>query len=283
LFPDRVVHSKVYRDPTLYLQKSVLIIGNSASGIDITHDLVHHVKGPLYQSRRSRSRWDGDSPPNGIVWKPVIKEYLPSGRILFTDDTYLDDIDIVIYCTGYQPSFPFWNSKNNGRPLWDYGSNRLTSSYLHTFHPSFPTLGIVGIPRVLTFRSFEYQAIALARIFSKRNNKSLPPISAQRKWEQERIKLVEKEKRYFHEITWETGETLEWFTELFEIAGLPTLTGEGRIPPVLREDVRWAIENIKKYPEHDQQASEEEDVQKVGDEWVIVKRERAKKDLLSFI
>src|SRR4051794_32792266 len=115
LFPGRVVHSKIYRTPVLYKNKKVLTIGNSASGHDLTNDLVLEANLPVYQSHRSASRWDGNKPPPGIAWKPVIKEFMPSGRILFEDDTYLDDIDTIIYCTGYKASFPFWNVKNNGR------------------------------------------------------------------------------------------------------------------------------------------------------------------------
>jgi cation diffusion facilitator CzcD-associated flavoprotein CzcO len=119
------VHSKTYRTPLLYKNKKVLIIGNSASGKDLSTDLLSSVHLPLYQSRRSASRWDGPLPPEGIAWKPIIKEFLPSGRILFEDGTYLDDIDTVIYCTGYLPSFPFWNVKNNGREIWDYQKGKL--------------------------------------------------------------------------------------------------------------------------------------------------------------
>lgn len=82
-------------------------------------------------------------------------------------------------------------------------------------------------------------------------------------------------------------------TQLFEIAGLGTLKGEGRLPPVLGDRVRWAIENVKKYPEptkdgegkNDHQGDLEDD-EKAG--WVVVdgsvdKPAREHKDLLSFI
>jgi cation diffusion facilitator CzcD-associated flavoprotein CzcO len=163
-----------------------LVIGNSASGHDVTAELVSTAHLPVYQSRRSASRWDGDTPPEGIAWKPIIKSFLPSGRIVFEDGTYLDDIDTVIYCTGYLPSYPFWNEKVNGRPLWDYQKNRILKGYHHTFFQDFKTLAIVGLPRTLTFRSFEYQAIALARLWSGRNSVGLPPVEEQIRWEEDR-------------------------------------------------------------------------------------------------
>ncbi|PVH71578.1 FAD/NAD(P)-binding domain-containing protein [Cadophora sp. DSE1049] len=290
LFPGRVVHSKIYRTPQLYRNKRVLTIGNSASSHDLTNDLLLEASLPVYQSRRSASRWDGDEPPPGIAWKPIIKEFLPSGRILFEDDTYLDDIDTVIYCTGYKASFPFWNVKNNGREIWDYEKNKLVKSYIHTFFHDFKTLGIVGIPRVLTFRSFEYQAIALARLFSGRQAKDLPGLEEQAKWEKGREERVKRDGKKFHDIEWETGETLGWLGQLYGIAGLALLTGEGRVPPVLGEEVRWAIEHLRKYPEpgKDSEKGSEETGKHEGDDrlgaesdWVLV--ERKKKDLLAFI
>jgi hypothetical protein len=191
----------------------------------------------------------------------------------------------VIYCTGYQPSFPFWNVKNNGREIWDYGKRKLVKNYLHTFFQDFETLGIVGIPRVLTFRSFEYQAIALARLWSGREARGLPSLDEQERWERERQELREIEGKKFHDIEWETGETLGWLGELYGIAGLGLLTGEGRVPPVLGEEVRWAIENLKKYPEPGKDRDGEEKEKEVDGElegdWVVVHSHR--KDLLAFI
>ncbi|KAE9363620.1 FAD/NAD(P)-binding domain-containing protein [Stipitochalara longipes BDJ] len=279
-FPGRVVHSKTYRTPLLYKNKKILVIGNSASGKDLSTDLLSSVHLPLYQSRRSASRWDGPTPPEGIAWKPIIREFLPSGRIIFEDDTYLDDIDTVIYCTGYLPSFPFWNVKNNGREIWDYQKNKLVKIYQHTFFHDFKTLGIVGMPRVLTFRSFEYQAIALARLWSGRQTKELPGLEVQEKWEREREEERQRLGKKFHDVEWETGETVTWLGSLYETAGLPLLTGEGRRPPVLGESVRWAIEHLRKYPEPGKGEDDEED-EGVQGEWVLV--ERTKKDLLAFI
>jgi hypothetical protein len=296
LFPGRIQHSKTYRTPLLYTNKKVLIIGNSASAKDLSTDLLSTVAHPLYLSRRSASRWDGPSPPPGIIWKPVVKEYRMDGRIVFDDESSVDGVDTVIYCTGYLPSFPFWDAKNNGREIWDYKKNKLAKTYLHTFFHDFKTLGIVGMPRVLTFRSFEYQAIALARLWSGRQTKDLPGLEVQERWEEEREILRKRQGKKFHDIEWETGETLGWLGELYEIAGLGKLTGEGRTPPVLGEEVRWAIENLRKYPEPGKDKDEKgrenvegesvsgEDRLEGGDaeEWVLVNR-RAEKDLLSFI
>ncbi|CAM1507600.1 Fc.00g072410.m01.CDS01 [Cosmosporella sp. VM-42] len=283
-FPGRVVHSKSYRSPHPYSSQRVVVIGNSASGHDVTAELASVAHSPVYQSRRTRSRWDGDAAPPGIEWKPTIKKYEADGRIIFEDGTYLDDVDSIIYCTGYKASFPFWNSKVNGRPLWDYEFNKLIKGYWHMFFQDFSTLAIVGLPRVLTFRSFEYQAIILARLFSGRNSLPLPPVKEQEIWEKERESETKREGKKFHDIQWETGETKEWLELMFKIAGLGTLTGEGRLPPVLGKDLIWAVEHVKKYPEpgegKNDASTNDKDVSEVG-EWVMINQPQ--KDLLPLI
>jgi len=285
-FPKKIIHSKVYRDPEIWRNKNVLVVGNSASGYDITQDLLKTAKLPILQSRRSRSRWDGSAPPDGIAWKPVITEYQANGTIIFEDGSSLEanEVDTVIYSTGYQPSFPFWNSKTNGQKLWDYEKNKLHKSYLHTFFYNFPTLAIVGIPRTITFRSFEYQAVALARLWSQRNSLGLPPVEEQQKWETTREREGRKK---FHGIKWDTGETMRLFEELYRIAGLGELQSEGRIPPRLGEEVRWAIENVRKYPEPGKDTLEEVvdgKILDVGDDWVVLEgTAEERKDLLHFL
>ena len=229
----------------------MVVIGNAASGKDISTDLIPHVQQPLYQSIRSKSRWDGDEPPAGLEWKPIITEYRDDGRIIFEDGTHLDDVDTVIYATGYRASFPFWDVAANGRPLYDYDSGKLIRNYWHTFLQDFPTLGVVGVPRTLTFRGFEYQGIALARVFADRNAVPLPSVAEQARWEREREKRSQEEGKRFHDIPWDSdkGGTEEYLEGLFRLSGLGTLKGKGRVPPVLGEDLIWALNNIRKYPE----------------------------------
>ncbi|KAH7017960.1 uncharacterized protein B0I36DRAFT_394475 [Microdochium trichocladiopsis] len=277
-YPGRVLHSKFYRSPDLFAGKRIVVVGNSASGRDVSLDVLKTARLPVVISQRSKSRWDGDQPPEGIEWKPIIKEFGTDGRITFNDESYLDDVDIVVYCTGYKTSFPFWNEKANGRALWDYAENRLRGCYWHTFLRDFPTIALVGVPRTLTFRSFEYQAIAIARIWSNRNSTALPSLRDQEEWEKARAKRTRSEGKKFHDIPWDNGETTEYFDFLFKIAGLGTIHGAGRVPPVLGKDMVWAIEHLRKYPDPPQR--DNQCIEAEG-EWVVVKSSR--QDSLAFL
>jgi hypothetical protein len=103
--------------------------------------------------------------------------------MIFNDGSSLAGIDPVIYCTGYKPSFPFWNIETNGGHLYDYDKAKLNGSFLRTFFQDHLTLGIIGFGQTLAFRSYEYQAIALARVFSGRNATPLPTDPEHEDWE----------------------------------------------------------------------------------------------------
>jgi hypothetical protein len=280
-FPGRVVHSKSYRSAEHYHNKRVLVIGNSASGHDVTAGIVKTGQLPVYQSRRTPSHWDTE-PPAGIEWKPIISEFLPkTGEIVFDDGSILRDIDQVIYCTGYKVSFPFWNAEANGGPIYDYKRDFVVGNYLHVFLTDYPTIGIIGIPRTLTFRSFNYQAIALARVLSGRNARALPSADEQRRWLTRRLELVARQRRKFHDVPWDEGESLDYFRELYDLAGLPRIEGLGQVPPVLDGETRWAIENVRKYPVPGGGRLIEKSAGD-GDEWTVVGRGQWR-DSLHFI
>lgn len=288
-----MVHSKHYRSPVVYSGLKVLTIGSSASGFDIFNEVKQTASLPVYSSRRSKSPFEGDEPAPGIIWKPIITRYHPDGSIEFEDGSILgpDEVDRIIYCTGYRPSFPFWNIKNNGRPLYDYENGKLVNIFWHTFFHDLPTLGIVGIQKGLTFRSFEYQAVALARLFTKRNVFPLPRPEERRRWELDRLKATRATGQKFHDLQGRLGslgkDTFDFFDYLYKFAGLGTLKGDGRVPPVLSKEVLDALKNIHKYPSLGEPSSGEggtectcepaHTVRQRDDgttkEWVLVERE----------
>ncbi|CAF3435022.1 unnamed protein product [Fusarium graminearum] len=243
-YPGRIMHSKYYRQPHPFKNKKVLIVGNALSGRDIAEEVLRVAQLPVHVSRRHKSIWEGPEPKLGVEWRPVIKEYVAeTGQVIFDDGSFLDDIDHVIYCTGYKPSFPFWNVEANGGPLYDYDKAKLNDSFLHTFFRDHPTLGIIGFGETLAFRSYEYQAIALTRVLSGRNATPLSTAAEQEDWERSWAEHTKKEGFDFHTVDFRNGDLLKWYNDLSNIAGLP-LCGKGRVPPAFTDETMRQLENI---------------------------------------
>lgn len=129
-----VIHSKYFDDPEKYTNKTVLVVGNSASGRDISLQLARCAK-QVYRSVKSLpptptppSLSASSSSPTQlplavddprIINVPVIERYDTKNKTIVLDksqegfdlDSYeLKHVDIVIYCTGYLYNFPFLKS-----------------------------------------------------------------------------------------------------------------------------------------------------------------------------
>lgn len=120
--------------------------------------------------------------------------------------------------------------------------------------------------------------MALARLFSERNVLPLPSAMSMRKWEAERARWAAETGHKFHDVESQPGplgsESFVWLGFLYRFAGLGTLKGDGRVPPVLSQEVLDALKTIHKYPsaeEEDGKAATEEDggpgVEVSRDEW----------------
>ncbi|GAA5996183.1 flavin-containing monooxygenase [Rhodotorula paludigena] len=123
-FPAEISHSRWYREADQYKNKTVLVIGNSASGYDITRELAASIYDRrqddpsaelprIYQSARSPPAlgipWDApDAPPYSkeVQTFPPIKE-IAGKHIEFQDGRSIDDVEVIMFATGYHFSFPF--------------------------------------------------------------------------------------------------------------------------------------------------------------------------------
>ncbi|GAA5917339.1 hypothetical protein JCM5296_001296 [Sporobolomyces johnsonii] len=118
-------HARWYRDAKAFEDKTVLVIGNSASGYDVTRELAMSIHSrresgtdpttlpKVYQSARSPPvigiPFDA---PDAPEWAKEIAVFPPvrkvEGKVIeFEDGRTLEDVDTIIYCTGYYFSFPF--------------------------------------------------------------------------------------------------------------------------------------------------------------------------------
>lgn len=230
-----VLHSKSFRHANDFKDKNVLLVGTSLSGIDLVQYLNSVAKN-LYVSRtpgkQEIAEWITKA-ANTLNQKPRIKK-ISNKSIEFIDGSVLDDIDILIFSTGYHWSYQYLsegilNSTTEGYGNQATSSSRIKGLYYDTFSISDPTIGFVGIN--LTFAKFhtlETSGAALAGVWS--NSKKLPSKGDQIKWEQDRLKAT-GDGIIFHYYPHNIIKP-EWVDKIIEFA--PT----GRKNPLDNEDLK---------------------------------------------
>jgi hypothetical protein len=100
-----------------------------------------------------------------------------SGTVTLVDGTVLTGIDRVVICTGYLFSLPFLLDLHDDTATPEDANDTVLvtdGTQLHNLHKDIfyipdPTLAFVGVPfYTATFSFFEFQAIAVAAVFSGR-------------------------------------------------------------------------------------------------------------------
>jgi hypothetical protein len=194
VYSGSIIHSKAYRKPQDYRGRKVLVIGNSASALDIAYQVGQECKQPILLSQRSISAFG--TMPQAAWRKDVdeVAEFVPDDRaVRFKSGRIESDIDAVIFATGYFYSYPFLS--NIDPPVVTDGL-RVENIYYHLFNIDHPTMVFPVINlKVIPFPLAENQAAVVSRIFSGRLD--LPSKDAMRHWEEENIKEKGNGK-YFH-------------------------------------------------------------------------------------
>jgi len=118
LFPGSTIHSVQYDDPSIFRDQVVLCIGARASGADLAREISAHASSvyvsdstfPLSDSQEARPKQCGN-----VTWLPRTLSYDPQSGFHFANECplYLSNVDVVIYCSGYDYNFPFINQRSN--------------------------------------------------------------------------------------------------------------------------------------------------------------------------
>lgn len=196
-YPERVIHSKAYRRPEDFKELKVVVVGNSASGLDIAAQVGKHSKHPLLLSSRSISAFGPAAPAPWRQDVDELVEFLPPAHnkraLRFRSGRVEEKVDVVIFATGYFYSFPFLSSLDP--PIITDGF-RIKDIYQHMFHITHPGLvfPVVNL-KVIPFPLAQNQAAVIARIWSGRL--SLPSEAQMRGWESKNIEKKGNGK-YFH-------------------------------------------------------------------------------------
>jgi hypothetical protein len=151
------------------------------------------------------------------------------GTITLVDGTVLHDIDQVVICTGYLFSLPFLLELHDDLTPREKASDTILvtdGTQLHNLHKDIfyipdPTLAFVGVPAyTATFTFFEFQAIAVAAVFSGRA--WLPSKDEMRTEYEEKVKLKGFGRSFHSEKDSEVQyvkELLGWINGQAEVTG----------------------------------------------------------------
>lgn len=236
-WPERIWHSKRYRSPTDFKDQNVLLIGAGVSSTDIARELGATAKTICQVSRGGTFDLPTSMlPPNAVRIGEIARfeETPPSGdladdlplpgTVTLKSGQKIHDIHQVLVCTGYHMSYPFLRSlhADNVRPenaddvVLVTGDGQQTHN-LHKdiFYIPDPTLSFVGVPyHVATFSLFEFQAIALAAVYS--GQARLPSREGMKSEYDERIAQAGSG-RGFHSLRAE-GHEMRYVDDLMDLA-----------------------------------------------------------------
>ncbi|XP_050429738.1 senecionine N-oxygenase-like isoform X2 [Adelges cooleyi] len=151
VFQGKILHSHSYRDVESYRDNTVVVVGCGASGLDISYG-VSVVAKKVFLSHHNPKMYKLNVPPN-YFHKPDIQEFTSDG-IIFNDGSY-EQVDAIIYCTGYSYTYPFLTNECKIR----VEDNIIRTLYKHMFNIEYPTMAFIGVPRNTTgFYLFDFQS-----------------------------------------------------------------------------------------------------------------------------
>jgi cation diffusion facilitator CzcD-associated flavoprotein CzcO len=200
LRPNQVWHSKTYRDPKQLQGKNILLIGAGVSSNDIAKESAPYANKIFQSARDGTLDLPASMLPSNATRVAAIKGFqlnddnqsrdtdaLP-GTIHLQDGTELDNIHVVILCTGYITSYPFLSAFHDDNiAASEADENVLVTrdgEMVHNLHKDIfyiqdPSLMFVGCPyHIATFSLFDFQAQVVARVLASKA--SLPPQQAMR-------------------------------------------------------------------------------------------------------
>ena len=163
-FKGKVIHAIEYDNADEYIGKTVLCVGARASGADIARE-IGLVANKVYLSDSTcdkRKEFD-----TNVVLMPRTQFIDDNGCIHFSSkdakqEEVVDDVDVIIFCSGYDYSFPFINEQSNLDLQSIPGERRVSPLFEQLWHAKHPSLAFIGLPHsVVPFPMFEIQANAV--------------------------------------------------------------------------------------------------------------------------
>lgn len=229
IYGDRIIHTKEYRHPEAYRDKTVLVIGGGASAMDVCRESTAVAKRVLQSTRGGEFDLPKSMLPPSIEHlggiegfeldpKPTEATELDpaapiQGSIVLNDGQVVKDIDYVVLATGYLTSYPFLRQYHaddlhidavTPDVLVTSEGNMVHHLHKDIFYIEDPSLAFIGVPYyTATFSLFDFQAQALARVLSGKTR--LPSREAMREDYEKRVASTGRG-RGFHSLAVDGAE-----------------------------------------------------------------------------
>ena len=177
-----MIHSHAYREPEVYKDQNVLVVGSAQSGKDISLDLSSHAKNVFLCNRGPAKAC---AFPANVEQLPGIAEIGGDRVVKFIGQERI--VESIVLATGYVYSFPFLSDEADIKV--EFGK-RVTPLYKHTINAIHPSLAFIGINfGFLPFPYYDYQVWWVLAVWA--GDKDLPSIEEmmqdEEEWYQSRL------------------------------------------------------------------------------------------------
>ncbi|KAI1061407.1 hypothetical protein LB507_011214 [Fusarium sp. FIESC RH6] len=251
-FGEAVIHTKQYRRPEHFTDKTVLVIGGGASAYDVCREASETAKNVIHSTRGG----DFDLPqamfpPSvehvGGIEKFVLERHETAGsvigRVLLTSGQTLDHVDSVVLAMGYITSYPFLQQYHRDDLAVDDATRDILvtseGNMVHNLHKDIfyiedPSLTFVGVPyHNVTFSLFDFQAQVVARALTGKAR--LPSRDSMIREYDERVARKGRGRK-FHSLA-DDGEEIQYVNDLLDWVN-STLVND-QTEPLLGHSKEW--------------------------------------------
>ena len=126
--------------------------------------------------------------------------------LVYDTHTHTQDVDELLFCTGYTYRFPFLEGGNNtlgagpAAPVVSVRDNTVYPLYRHMLPPAAPSIAFIGLPaKVIPFPQFEVQSRYVSQVWA--GNVTLPAAAAMLREIEEEVEHKRRAgvpRKYFH-------------------------------------------------------------------------------------
>ncbi|CDO95208.1 unnamed protein product [Kluyveromyces dobzhanskii CBS 2104] len=204
--PNSVLHAKSFRDESIFKDKRVVFVGTGLSGIDILQyafPLAKEVIVARTPGKKEIYDWLVTAAGSkDIVVKPRVAsvDYGDTKTVTFVDGTKTEDVDILVFSTGYHWHYPFLNQRDTGvyvrtgegegqeGGLVANNNSLVDGIYKSLFAVKDSSLAFVGVLTTqFKWPSFELASSIIAAVWSGKSQ--LPSVEEREAWFKEREQL----------------------------------------------------------------------------------------------